>query len=89
MSFVIGIGIGGTFTDAFATDTTGRVYAAKSPSTPPDFEQGPGGHHPRAGRPEHPLEGHTSPRPRLPDMGCQGRYPRAPRPPLNSPQWPA
>ncbi|SFO51148.1 N-methylhydantoinase A [Pseudonocardia ammonioxydans] len=40
MSFVIGIDIGGTFTDAFATDTTGRVFSAKSPSTPPDFERG-------------------------------------------------
>lgn len=40
MTFVIGIDIGGTFTDAFATDTTGRVFAAKSPSTPPDFDHG-------------------------------------------------
>ena len=40
MSFVIGIDIGGTFTDAFAADTEGRVFAAKSPSTPPDFESG-------------------------------------------------
>ncbi|QII00313.1 hypothetical protein BH92_10895 [Rhodococcoides fascians A21d2] len=40
MSFVIGLDIGGTFTDAYATNTEGRVYAAKAPSTPPDFEQG-------------------------------------------------
>lgn len=40
MSYVIGIDVGGTFTDAFATDEHGRVHSAKSPSTPPDFEQG-------------------------------------------------
>lgn len=40
MKFVIGIDIGGTFTDAFATDTSGRVFSAKSPTTPPDLEQG-------------------------------------------------
>ena len=40
MSYVIGIDVGGTFTDAFATDENGRVHSAKSPSTPPDFEQG-------------------------------------------------
>jgi N-methylhydantoinase A len=40
VSYVIGIDVGGTFTDAFATDEHGRVHSAKSPSTPPDFEQG-------------------------------------------------
>lgn len=40
MAYVIGIDIGGTFTDAFAADETGRVAAAKTPSTPPDFSQG-------------------------------------------------
>ncbi|QJY48070.1 hydantoinase/oxoprolinase family protein [Pseudonocardia broussonetiae] len=40
MTYVIGIDVGGTFTDAFATDEQGRVHSAKSPSTPPDFEQG-------------------------------------------------
>jgi N-methylhydantoinase A len=40
MAFVIGIDIGGTFTDAFAADETGRVAATKTPSTPPDFAQG-------------------------------------------------
>lgn len=40
MSYVLGIDIGGTFTDAFVADETGRVAAAKTPSTPPDFAQG-------------------------------------------------
>jgi N-methylhydantoinase A len=40
MAYVIGIDIGGTFTDAFAADESGRVAAAKTPSTPPDFSQG-------------------------------------------------
>lgn len=40
MTYVIGIDIGGTFTDAFAADATGRVAATKTPSTPPDFAQG-------------------------------------------------
>ena len=40
MAHVIGIDIGGTFTDAFVADETGRVAAAKTPSTPPDFSQG-------------------------------------------------
>nr|WP_274636400.1 hydantoinase/oxoprolinase family protein [Microbacterium bovistercoris] len=40
MAFVIGIDIGGTFTDAFAADEAGRMAAAKTPSTPPDFADG-------------------------------------------------
>ena len=40
MAYVIGIDIGGTFTDAFAADESGRVAATKTPSTPPDFSQG-------------------------------------------------
>lgn len=40
MAYVIGIDIGGTFTDAFAADEHGRVAGAKTPSTPPDFSQG-------------------------------------------------
>src|SRR3712207_2210814 len=40
MAYVIGIDIGGTFTDAFVADETGRVAGAKTPSTPPDFSQG-------------------------------------------------
>jgi N-methylhydantoinase A len=40
MAYVIGIDIGGTFTDAFVADGTGRVAGTKTPSTPPDFSQG-------------------------------------------------
>jgi N-methylhydantoinase A len=40
MAHVIGIDIGGTFTDAFLADENGRVAAAKAPSTPPNFAQG-------------------------------------------------
>ena len=40
MAHVIGIDIGGTFTDAFVADESGRVAASKTPSTPPDFSQG-------------------------------------------------
>lgn len=40
LSYVIGIDIGGTFTDAFATDGAGVLAAAKVPSTPPDFSVG-------------------------------------------------
>jgi N-methylhydantoinase A len=40
MPYVIGIDIGGTFTDAVATDEHGVVTGAKTPSTPPDFSQG-------------------------------------------------
>jgi N-methylhydantoinase A len=40
MAYVIGIDIGGTFTDAFVADESGRVAGAKTPSTPPDFSQG-------------------------------------------------
>jgi N-methylhydantoinase A len=40
MAYVVGIDIGGTFTDAFAADEGGQVAAAKTPSTPPDFSQG-------------------------------------------------
>jgi N-methylhydantoinase A len=40
MAHVIGIDIGGTFTDAFVADETGRVASAKAASTPPDFAQG-------------------------------------------------
>jgi N-methylhydantoinase A len=38
--YVIGIDVGGTFTDAFAADDSGRVYSAKVPSSPPDFSRG-------------------------------------------------
>ena len=40
MAYVIGIDIGGTFTDAFAADENGNVAAAKTPSTPPDYSTG-------------------------------------------------
>ncbi len=40
MQFIIGIDIGGTFTDAFATDEQARVVSAKSPSTPDNYARG-------------------------------------------------
>lgn len=40
MAYVIGVDVGGTFTDAVLDDGNGRVVAAKSPSTPPDYSQG-------------------------------------------------
>lgn len=40
MTYVIGVDVGGTFTDAILDDGNGTVVAAKSPSTPPDYSQG-------------------------------------------------
>ncbi|CAA9553309.1 MAG: N-methylhydantoinase A [uncultured Thermomicrobiales bacterium] len=40
MSVVIGVDVGGTFTDAVLIDDRGRVVAAKMPSTPPDYSVG-------------------------------------------------
>jgi N-methylhydantoinase A len=40
MTYVIGVDTGGTFTDAYLADETGRVMAAKTSSTPPDFARG-------------------------------------------------
>lgn len=40
MTYVVGIDVGGTFTDAFASDESGKVVAAKTPSTPEDFSRG-------------------------------------------------
>lgn len=40
MAYIIGVDVGGTFTDAFAADESGSIVAAKSPSTPPDFSRG-------------------------------------------------
>ncbi|KAB2384826.1 hydantoinase/oxoprolinase family protein [Actinomadura montaniterrae] len=40
MSFVIGVDVGGTFTDAVAAGSDGRVVSAKAPSTPPDYSGG-------------------------------------------------
>jgi N-methylhydantoinase A len=38
--YKLGIDIGGTFTDAIAVSSDGALTIGKSPSTPPDFEQG-------------------------------------------------
>ena len=40
MPHIIGIDVGGTFTDAFAADENGNVFSAKSASTPPEFATG-------------------------------------------------
>ncbi|WP_236789597.1 hydantoinase/oxoprolinase family protein [Amycolatopsis sp. GM8] len=40
MAYVIGVDVGGTFTDAVLDDDAGTVLAAKSPSTPPDYSKG-------------------------------------------------
>jgi len=40
MAHVIGIDIGGTFTDAFAADDRGRVVGVKVPSSPPNYSEG-------------------------------------------------
>lgn len=40
MTYVIGVDVGGTFTDAVLGDETGRVLGAKAPSTPPDYSKG-------------------------------------------------
>ena len=40
MAYVIGVDVGGTFTDAVLSDDTGAVVAAKAPSTPPDYSEG-------------------------------------------------
>jgi N-methylhydantoinase A len=40
MTYVIGVDVGGTFTDAVLDDDAGTVVAAKSPSTPPDYSRG-------------------------------------------------
>ncbi len=40
MGYVIGIDVGGTFTDAVALRPDGRMVSAKTPSTPPDYSQG-------------------------------------------------
>jgi N-methylhydantoinase A len=38
--YLVGVDIGGTFTDCVAVDEHGQVTTAKSPSTPPDFANG-------------------------------------------------
>jgi N-methylhydantoinase A len=40
MSFVVAVDSGGTFTDCVVVDDEGRLTWAKSPSTPPRFEEG-------------------------------------------------
>ncbi len=40
MGYVIGVDIGGTFTDCIVIDSTGEVTIGKAPSTPPDFHMG-------------------------------------------------
>jgi N-methylhydantoinase A len=40
MAYVIGVDVGGTFTDAVLDDDAGTIVAAKSPSTPPDYSDG-------------------------------------------------
>ena len=39
-SLLVGVDIGGTFTDCVALDRGGRITATKSPSTPEDFAEG-------------------------------------------------
>jgi len=40
MKYVLGIDVGGTFTDAVAADLDGHLYSAKAPSTPPNYGAG-------------------------------------------------
>ena len=40
MSYVVAVDSGGTFSDCVVVDSDGAIVRAKSPSTPPNFEQG-------------------------------------------------
>jgi N-methylhydantoinase A len=40
MSYVIGVDVGGTFTDGVLHDDDGTVVAGKTPSTPPNYSEG-------------------------------------------------
>src|SRR6185437_11740587 len=40
MTYVLGIDVGGTFTDAVACDADGTLVSAKTPTTPPNREAG-------------------------------------------------
>jgi N-methylhydantoinase A len=40
MGYVIGVDVGGTFTDAVGVNEAGDIVAAKAPSTPPDYSTG-------------------------------------------------
>ena len=39
MSYVVSVDSGGTFSDCVVVDSEGAIVRAKSPSTPPNFEQ--------------------------------------------------
>lgn len=40
MPYIIGIDVGGTFTDVFVADDSGNVFSAKASSTPPEYAKG-------------------------------------------------
>lgn len=40
MGYIIGVDVGGTFTDGVLADGEGRIYGAKAPSTPPNYTGG-------------------------------------------------
>ncbi|SPT56837.1 MULTISPECIES: hydantoinase/oxoprolinase family protein [Actinomadura] len=40
MAYALGVDVGGTFTDAVASDGAGRIVSAKTPTTPPNREAG-------------------------------------------------
>src|SRR5207244_1380213 len=40
VTHVVGVDIGGTFTDCIVVDHAGTVTIGKAPSTPPDFQTG-------------------------------------------------
>lgn len=40
MSYIIGVDVGGTFTDGVLADGEGTIYGAKAPSTPPNYTEG-------------------------------------------------
>ena len=42
MEYVVGVDIGGTFTDCVVVDEAGIVTVGKALSTPPDFADGAG-----------------------------------------------
>lgn len=40
VGYIIGVDVGGTFTDGVLADGEGRIYGAKAPSTPPNYTGG-------------------------------------------------
>ena len=40
MSYIIGVDVGGTFTDGVLADGAGKIYGAKAPSTPANYAEG-------------------------------------------------